>query len=75
MITIVTLMCHIINLGIPLCHEEVVAKIEMSMMACQIGHQQIVSDWKEKTKFKGDQWTVAMIHCYPGENYQPRDAI
>jgi hypothetical protein len=76
MMTIVTLMCHVIvGITSPVCHEEVVDRVEISMNVCQMGSQQYIADWKEKSIFRGDQWTVAAIQCIPGNDYQPRDAI
>lgn len=75
MITLVTLMCHLLEgIASPVCHEVVVAKLVMPMEVCQMHSQIIIADWKEKSIYQGDKWTVSQIECLPG-NYQPKDAI
>lgn len=75
MITLVALVCHmIINITSPVCHEEVVLKEEMSMFSCQMRSQIVVADWKEKSVYSGEQWTVMDIGCVPGD-YDPMDSI
>lgn len=75
MMTLVVVICHmIVGITAPICHEEIVAKEEMSLMGCQIGNQQIVADWKEKSVFQGENWHIAVIRCESGD-YQMKDDI
>jgi hypothetical protein len=72
-ITVVALMCHALGtIAQPVCREEIVAKDDMPMQACLIS-QAAIADWKERSIYRGDQWTVDRIRCIPGE-YQPKDA-
>ena len=73
-ISVVVSICHALS-GItsPVCHEEIVVKDEMPMQACMIS-QAAIADWKERSKYRGDQWTIGRIKCAIGD-YQPRDAI
>lgn len=74
MITIIALMCHAIA-GFPeLCHEEIVVRAPISLVACQMGSQSAVADWKENSKFQGKKWSIKKILCSPG-NYEPKDRI
>lgn len=75
MTTLVVVICHMLGaISTPICHEEIVSKIEQSMRACQVESQIVVADWKGKSIYRGDQWTVMNIGCAPGD-YQPKDAI
>lgn len=75
MITLVAVVCHALGtISAPVCHEEVVVKKEAEMMTCMRMAQPVVADWKEKSKFSGDQWTVVGVACRPGD-YLPNDAI
>lgn len=72
-VTVVAIVCHTLP-GLPqLCHEEIVARQEMPMQACLIS-QAALADWKSKSKYRGDQWTIGRIKCVPGA-YEPKDAI
>ena len=73
-ITVVVVICHALaGISSDVCHEEIAAKDDMPMQACMIS-QAAIADWKEKSKFRGDQWHIARIRCIPGD-YQPKDAI
>jgi hypothetical protein len=74
MITVVVVMCHqLANIAAPVCHEEIVVQDDMPMQACLLAWPPAIADWKSKSKYAGDQWTVAKIRCIPG-NYELRDA-
>ncbi len=73
-ITVVALMCHQLGtIPAPVCHEEIVVQDDMPMQMCLL-NQPAIADWKSKSKYNGDQWTIARIRCIPGD-YQKRDAI
>jgi hypothetical protein len=55
----------------PVCHEEVMSREEAPL--CLIVPQE-VAGWKEKSIYRGEQWTVGGYRCAPYD-YQPRDAI
>ena len=75
MITLVVVICHMLELiSQPVCHEEVVIRSEQTLMACQMQSQIVIADWKEKSIYRGDQWTITNIGCFPGD-YQPKDSI
>lgn len=75
MITVMVLMCHLLaGLTEPVCHEVVVARLEMSKMACQVSAQAGVAQWKATSLYRGDNWIVREIGCMPGD-YQAKDAI
>jgi hypothetical protein len=68
----VVLICHSIGLmDVPVCHEEVMSRGEAPM--CMVLPQD-VEGWKEKSIYRGDQWTVGGYRCDKWD-YQPRDAI
>lgn len=73
MITLAVILCRI-AIGIPICHEEIIARGRMSLIACQMNNQPAVSEWKETSKFKGKHWSIDKIYCGPG-NYEKKDAI
>jgi hypothetical protein len=74
MITVVALMCHqLAGISSPVCHEEIVVQDDMPMQACLLA-QPALADWKSKSKYAGDQWTIARIRCIPG-NYELKDAV
>lgn len=71
--TVVAVLCHSLA-GIPaVCHEEIVAQQNMPMQQCMMGQPEL-ADWKEKSRFRGEQWHIARIRCIPGD-YQVKDAI
>jgi hypothetical protein len=75
MITVVAMLCHMVEaITSPVCHEEIVVRTQMTIMECMMGHQQAVSEWKENSRFQGDQWKVTLVRCAPGD-YQPSDSI
>jgi hypothetical protein len=75
MVTLIAVVCYTLgNISTPICHEEIVAKKEAPMMACMQMAQPVVADWKEKSKFSGEKWTIAGVACRPGD-YLPKDAI
>jgi hypothetical protein len=72
-LTVVVLICHqLAGISAPICHEEIVTKAEMPMQACMI-FQPAIADWKEKSIYRGEQWTIARVRCVPGD-YELRDA-
>jgi hypothetical protein len=72
-ITIVALMCHTMTgINAPVCREEVVLKQDMPMQAC-VFSQPAIAEWKERTIFRGSNWTVQRIKCAPGD-YVLKDA-
>ena len=73
-ITIVAVMCTMLgDIAQPVCREEVVVKEDMAMQSCILS-QAAIADWKEKTIFRGPDWTISRIKCVPGD-YSPRGAI
>lgn len=73
-VTVVALMCHIVAPIQPaVCHEEVVFKEEMPMIACQMG-QPAIAEWKEKSPFQGEQWKIEGFRCVAGD-YVPKALI
>lgn len=71
-ITVVVLMCHSLgSIPAPVCREEIVVKADMPMQACIVS-QPAIAEWKSRSIFAGDQWTVARIKCVPGD-YVPKD--
>lgn len=72
-ITIVVLMCHLIPAlpNAPVCREEIVARTD-TMAACM--SQVALADWKARSVYASEAWTIARVKCVPGE-YQVRDAI
>lgn len=73
-ITVVALVCHMIApIPEPVCREEIVVKADMPMQACFLS-QPAIADWKERSIFRGPQWTIGRIKCVPGD-YEPKDAI
>ena len=58
-IAVVVLMCHtLVSIPQPVCREEIVVKDEMPMQACMLS-QSAIADWKRRSIFSGDQWTLA----------------
>lgn len=75
MITVAVIICHMLaGISDPVCHEEIVAHAEKTIADCQMESQLVVADWKENSKFKGDEWAIKKIGCFHGY-YQPKDSI
>jgi hypothetical protein len=73
-ITVVALLCHsLATISEPVCREEIVTHEEMPMHAC-VFSQAAIAEWKDRTIFRGEQWTIAKIKCVPGD-YVLKDAI
>ena len=73
-ISVVASVCHILgSIAAPVCHEEIVVKDDMPMQACLLS-QAALADWKNRSKYSGDQWKIGRIRCIPGD-YEPKDAI
>lgn len=73
-VTVVVVVCHALgSIAEPVCREEIVVRDDMPMQACILS-QAAVADWKSRSIFRGDQWTVTRIKCVPGD-YFPKDAI
>jgi hypothetical protein len=76
MMTVVAMLCQVIaSLADPVCHEVIVTRQEMTMQRCMSGMQIGIADWKGKSIYKSDKWTVEDVQCVPGDSYQPKDAI
>lgn len=73
-ITVVAVLCHSLGtISQPVCREEIVVEADMSMQACMIA-QPAIADWKMRSIYRGDSWTIARIKCVPGD-YVLKDAI
>lgn len=73
-ITVVALLCHsLAGISQPVCREEIVVEQDMSLQAC-IFSQAALADWKERTIYRGPQWSIQRIKCVPGD-YVLKDAI
>jgi hypothetical protein len=73
-ISIVLTLCHALgSIPQPVCREEIVIKDEMPMQACLVS-QAAIADWKSRSIYRGDAWTVARVKCVRGD-YVLRDAI
>ena len=71
-ITVVAVICHDLGtISQPVCREEIVVKQDMAMQACFLS-QPALSEWKEHSIFRGEQWTIGRIKCVPGD-YAPKD--
>lgn len=77
-VTLVVLVCRMLgtlgDLEIPVCHEEIVGRANISIRQCLAGNQQVIESWKELSKFRGETWEVTEIRCESGD-YQRKDAI
>ena len=74
-ITVVATLCHTLaNISQPVCREEIVVKDDMSMQVCMLS-QAALADWKAKSIYRADSWTIARVKCVPGGDYQLKDAI
>ena len=72
-VTVVAVLCHALaGISQPVCREEIVVKGDMPMQTC-IMSQAAIADWKNKSIFRGDQWSVQRIKCAPGD-YVLKDA-
>lgn len=73
-ITLVVSICFQLS-GQPVCHEEVVSKHEADnpTMTCSLSMPEL-ADWKAKSRYSSDDWTIGSFHCEPGD-YVPKDAI
>lgn len=50
---------------IQLCHEEIVLRADMPLQAC-FNIWPGVADWKMKSRFRDDEWTIGEVRCEPG---------
>lgn len=73
-ITVAISLCHALaGIPAPVCREEIVTRQDMPMQGC-IFSQAAIADWKERSIYRGSQWTIGRIKCVPGD-YEPKDAI
>lgn len=73
-LTVVAVMCHALaSISQPVCREEIVIEDDMPMQACFLS-QAALADWKSRSIFKSDDWTIARIKCVPGD-YVIKDSI
>jgi hypothetical protein len=73
-ITVVALMCHTLaSIPQPVCREEIVVKDDMPMQTCILS-QAAIADWKGRSIYAGEQWTIGRIKCVPGD-YVTKGAI
>jgi hypothetical protein len=72
-ITVVALLCHTLpGISVPVCREEIVVKEDMPMHAC-IFSQPALAEWKERSIYRGPEWTVQGFRCASGD-YVLKDA-
>lgn len=72
-ITVVAMMCHIV-IALPLCHEVIVIRKEMSVQQCLISHSSI-DEWKKRSViYRNKEWKILEVMCQAG-SYQLRDVI
>lgn len=64
---IVVTVCHVEGA----CRE--VVATEQAMPACIISPADL-ADWKEHSRYRGEQWTIGRVRC-EGSGYRPREAI
>ena len=66
-ITVVVVMCHMLaGVPQPVCHEAIVVKGDMSMRVCILS-QPALADWKARSIYRSDEWTISRIKCIPGD--------
>lgn len=56
-----------------LCHEEIIFEGDGSMQACLVALP-AAADWKLKSEYADDGWSISRIRCIPG-HYEKRNAI
>ncbi len=62
-ITIVVTLCHTLAaIPTPVCKEASVYTGDMSMNACAIS-QAAIADWKSRSIFRNEEWTVQGYKC------------
>lgn len=72
-ITLVASLCHVLAaIPQPVCHEVIVIRDEMPMQACFMA-QPALADWKSKSIYAGEQWSIRGFKCVPGD-YVLKDA-
>lgn len=72
-ISVVLTLCHSLAvIPAPVCREEIVARTD-TMQACFFS-QPALADWKSKSVYRGEAWSIAKVRCIPGD-YQVRDSI
>lgn len=75
-VTIAATLCTLLNpvttTDVLACHEEVLHRGD-SLQECVLS-QAAVADWKDKSRFRGPDWTITRIRCVPGA-YVDKDAL
>ena len=71
MISVVVTLCHLITLDpnskpLTTCFERVAGKIEISINSCGL-LMPGVADWKEKSRYAGDDYFIGAIRCVEGD--------
>lgn len=65
-VSVVVSICHVL-LGEPqVCRETIVGQSLMPAHSCIVS-QAAVADWKSKSIFAGEQWTIGRTECKPAD--------
>lgn len=73
LITIVATLCHSLGtIPAPVCREEIIARTD-TMAAC-LFLQPALAEWKARSIYANEAWTVARVKCMPGD-YQVRERV
>lgn len=69
--TLVVMMCQTISpIPAPLCHEVIVAKLEIPLAIClEAPPVDMLIDWKQSSIYSDDKWSVKDIGCFPDSFY------
>jgi hypothetical protein len=71
MITVIVTICHLVTLDpeskpLTACFDRVAGKIEININACGM-LMPGVADWKERSRYAGDDYYLGGIHCVEGD--------
>jgi hypothetical protein len=74
-VTVVAVLCHSLSgIPAPVCREEIVISDDMPMQACILS-QPALADWKARSIYRSDEWTIQRIKCVLGSDYVVKDRI
>lgn len=70
-VAVVATVCFAVTGSAPVCRDEIALEVDSIGIGCLIGEAE-VDAWKDRSIYRGEQWTVRRVRCVPG-GYAPRE--
>ena len=74
-ITILVKVCFALA-TVPSCHETIASQAEGALgIGCLVAEAQTLTEWKQHSIYRGDQWTIEGVRCVAGNEYVIKEHI